>query len=124
MVGLVGVEVRVQVIARAGSERRSTSKVTSAAPEMFKRESHESQAPRVKPCSRESDLRPARCFSTVQLAPPHGWLVESDCPYGAEPRPCPGLLGWNFTFCDISPLLGKINFIDLYTCIIMQGIKI
>ncbi len=47
----------------------------------------------VTPCSRESDLRRARCFSTVRLAPPHGRLVESDCPYGAEPRPCPGLLG-------------------------------
>ncbi len=54
------------------------------------------QEPRVKPCSRESDLRLARCFSTVQLGPAHGRLVESDCPYGAEPRPCPGLLGWNF----------------------------
>ncbi len=83
---------------------RCRGKVTSAAPEMFKRESHESQAPRVKPssrerqesvtpCSRESDLQLARCFSTVQLAPPHGRPVESDCPYGAEPRPCPGLLG-------------------------------
>ncbi len=46
--------------------------------------------------SRESDLRLARCFSTVQLGPAPGRLVESDCPYGAEPRPCPGLLGWNF----------------------------
>ncbi len=27
-------------------------------------------------------------------------------------------------FWDISSLLGRINFIDLYTCIIMQGIKI
>ncbi len=36
-------------------------------------------------------------FSTVQLAPTHGRLVESDCPYGAEPRPCPGLLGWNLS---------------------------
>ncbi len=32
-------------------------------------------------------------FKTVQLGPPHGQLVESDRPYGAEPRPCPGLLG-------------------------------
>ncbi len=37
MVGLVGVEARVRVRARAGSERRSTSKVTSAVQEMFKR---------------------------------------------------------------------------------------
>ncbi len=27
-------------------------------------------------------------------------------------------------FCDVSSLLGRINFMDLYTCIIMQGIKI
>ncbi len=86
---------KVQVRARAGRE------VTSAAPAMFKRDVPESQEPRefksesksVTPCFRESDLQLARCFSTVQLAPPHGRLVESDRPYGAEPRPCPGLLG-------------------------------
>ncbi len=89
MVGLVGVEARVQVRARAGRERRSTSKVTSAVQEMFKR------AKRAK--SQERDLRLARCFSTVQLGPAHGRLVESDCPYGVEPRPCPGLLGWNLS---------------------------
>ncbi len=27
-------------------------------------------------------------------------------------------------FCDVSSLLGRINFMDLYTCIIMQGITI
>ncbi len=89
---------KVQVRARAGRE------VTSAAPAMFKeRCSREPRAERVQerhamfqrvtPCFRESDLQLARCFSTVQLAPPHGRLVESDRPYGAEPRPCPGLLG-------------------------------
>ncbi len=81
MVGLVGVEARVQVRARAGRER-----VKSEAPEklraLFKR------------CSRERFATGA-LFSTVQLGPAHGRLVESDCPYGAEPRPCPGLLGWN-----------------------------
>ncbi len=94
---------KVQVRARAGRE------VTSAAPAMLKRDVPESQEPRechamfqrasrhvsesVTPCFRESDLQLARCFSTVQLAPPHGRLVESDGSYGAEPRPCPGLLG-------------------------------
>ncbi len=78
---------------------------------------------RVTPCSRESDLQLARCFSTVQLAPPHGRLVESDCPYGAEPRPCPGLLG-DQKFCDISCTLKIDKLTDLYTCIIMQGAKI
>ncbi len=71
----------------------------------------------------ESDLRLARCFSTVRLAPPHGRLVESDCPYGAEPRPCPGLLGGP-KFCDISCTFGIDKLTDLYTCIIMQGAKI
>ncbi len=85
MVGLVGVEARVQVRARAGRE------VTSAIQEMLT--SQKMFMPRATPCSRESDLRLARCFSTVRLAPTHGRLVESDCPYGAEPRPCPGLLG-------------------------------
>ncbi len=81
MVGLVGVEARVQVRARAGRKRRSTRKVTSAVQEMFKRERFATGA----------------LFSTVQLGPAHGRLVESDCPYGAEPRPCPGLLGWNLS---------------------------
>ncbi len=71
----------------------------------------------------ESDFRLARCFSTVRLAPPHGRLVESDCPYGAEPRPCPGLLGGP-KFCDISCTFGIDKLTDLYTCIIMQGAKI
>ncbi len=27
----------------------------------------------------------------------HRWLVQSECRYGAEPRPRPGLLGWNLS---------------------------
>ncbi len=92
MVGLVGVEARVRVRARAGNERRSTSKVTSAVQEMFKR------ATRVKSQEEPRERFATRAlFSTVRLAPAHGRLVESDCPYGAEPRPCPGLLGWNLS---------------------------
>ncbi len=53
-------------------------------------ESHESQEPREL-------FATGALFSTVQLGPAHGRLVESDCPYGAEPRPCPGLLGWNLS---------------------------
>ncbi len=58
---------------------RSTRKVTSDVQEraMFKRERFATGA----------------LFSTVQLGPAHGRLVESDCPYGAESRPCPGFLG-------------------------------
>ncbi len=78
---------------RASQERRSTRKVTSAVQEMFKRERFATGA----------------LFSTVQLGPAHGRLVESDCPYGAEPRPCPGLLGWNLSSVISHSLLGKIN---------------
>ncbi len=53
-------------------------------------ESHEMFKPRERFATRA-------LFSTVRLAPAHGRLVESDCPYGAEPRPCPGLLGWNLS---------------------------
>ncbi len=86
MVGLVGVEAKL----RAQLQRCSRERATRVKPSS--RERQES----VTPCSRESresDLQLARCFSTVQLAPPHGQLVESDGSYGAEPRPCPGLLG-------------------------------
>ncbi len=36
-------------------------------------------------------------------------LVESDCPYGAELRPCPGLLGWTKSSVISHALLGSIN---------------
>ncbi len=84
MVGLVGVEARVQVKARAGRENGRYSRDVQEPRHVRER---------VQERVQESDLQLARCFSTVQLAPPHGRLVESDRPYGAEPRPCPGLLG-------------------------------
>ncbi len=83
MVGLVGVEARVQVRARAGRERRNTRKVTSAVQEMFKRA--------------KRAICDWRVVFNSPLGPAHGRLVESDCPYGVEPRPCPGLLGWNLS---------------------------
>ncbi len=63
-------------------------------------------------------------FFNSPICPAPGRLVESDRPYGAEPRPCPCLLGGDQKFCDVSLLLGRIHFIALYTCIITQGIKI
>ncbi len=91
----------------------------------YERYSRDVQEPRhVRERVQESDLQLARCFSTVQLAPPHGRLVESDCPYGAEPRPCPGLLGGDQKFCDLSCTFGIDKLTDNYTCIIMQGAKI
>ncbi len=77
MAGLVGVEARVRVRARAGSERRSTSKVTSAVQEMFKR------ATRVK--SQESDLRLARCFQQSSLPLPTGGLSNPIVRMGRSP---------------------------------------
>ncbi len=87
MVGLVGVEAKLRVQLQRCSRERDTR---------VKRQESSQVQESVTPCSRESrarDLQLARCFSTVQLAPPHGRLVESDGSYGAEPRPCPGLLG-------------------------------
>ncbi len=117
---------KVQVRARAGRE------VTSAAPAMLKRDVPESQEPRechamFQRASRHVSER-AICnwrvvFSTVQLAPPHGRLVESDGSYGRSPAHVQAC--WvDQQFCDVSSLLGRINFMDLYTCIIMQGITI
>ncbi len=34
----------------------------------------------------------ARCFKQSDLDTAHRRLVESECPYGAEPRPCPWFL--------------------------------
>ncbi len=105
MVGLVGVEVRVRVIARAGSERRSTSKVTSSAHEMFKRCS--SQEPR------ESRAKRAICDSHVvfqqsDLPLPTGGLSNPIVRMGRSPahvQACwAGILG-----DVISSLLGRIN---------------
>ncbi len=78
---------------RGQSSGKSASRQRS-----YERYSRDVQEPRhvrerVQERVQERDLQLARCFSTVQLAPPHGRLVESDRPYGAEPRPCPGLLG-------------------------------
>ncbi len=90
MVGLVGVEAKLRAQLQRCSRERATRvkrQESSQVQESVKR------ASRHVPESRERDFQLARCFSTVQLAPPHGRLVESDGSYGAEPRPCPGLLG-------------------------------
>ncbi len=106
---------------KSASRQRSYERSSSDVKERCSREHASSE--RVTPCFRESDLQLARCFSTVQLAPPHGRLVESDGSYGAEPRPCPGLLGGpTVLWCLIT--FGKDKLMDLYTCIIMQGINL
>ncbi len=77
-------------------------------------ESHESQEPidvhaKSHAMFERESFATGALFKTVQLAPAHGRLVESDCPYGAEPRPCPGLLGWTKSSVISHALLGSIN---------------
>ncbi len=124
---------KVQVRARAGRE------VTSAAPAMLKRdvpervtpcfrESHAmfqraERAESVTPCFRESDLQLARCFQQSNLLLPTGGLSNPMVRMGRSPAHVQAC--WvDQQFCDVSSLLGRINFMALYTCIIMQGITI
>ncbi len=113
---------------------RCRGKVTRAAPEMFKRESHESQAPRVKPSSRERQKSVTPCsresregeicnwrvvFQQSNLLLPTGGLSNPMVRMGRSPAHVQAC--WvDQQFCDVSSLLGRINFIDLYTCIIMH----
>ncbi len=119
MVGLVGVEARVQVKARAGRE------VTSAIQEMLT--SHATFEREFKSQSRHVQER-AICnwrvvFQQSNLLLPTGGLSNPIVRMGRSPAHVQAC--WvDQQFCDISSLLGRINFIDLYTCIIMQGIKI
>ncbi len=71
------------------ADRRALEGAVAKAGSVASRSSRESRDSRA---SRERFATGA-LFSTVQLGPAHGRLVESDCPYGAEPRPCPGFLG-------------------------------
>ncbi len=118
MVGLVGVEARVQVRARAGRE------VTSSIQEMFKS---------VKPCSR--DVQESHAMFEREFC---NWRVVLNsstwpCPqaacrirlsvWGGAP-PMSRLAGVDQKFCDISCTFGIDKLTDLYTCIIMQGAQI
>ncbi len=119
---------KVQVRARAGRE------VTSAAPAMFKeRCSREPRAERVQ--ERVQEPRASRhvseraicnwrvVFQQSNLLLPTGGLSNPMVRMGRSPAHVQAC--WvDQQFCDVSSLLGRINFMDLYTCIIMQGIKI
>ncbi len=111
---------KVQVRARAGRE------VTSAAPAMLKRDVPESQEPREFRASRHVSER-AICnwrvvFQQSNLLLPTGGLSNPMVRMGRSPAHVQAC--WvDQQFCDVSSLLGRINFMDLYTCIIMQGIK-
>ncbi len=73
MVGLVGVEARVQVRARAGRERVKSEEAPEKLRALFKR------------CSRERDLRLARCFQQSNLALPTGGLSNPIVRMGRSP---------------------------------------
>ncbi len=115
MVGLVGVETKYE---------RSSRDV--------QRESHERQAKSqaiqesVKRASRHVSER-AICnwrvvFQQSNLLLPTGGLSNPMVRMGRSPAHVQAC--WvDQQFCDVSSLLGRINFMDLYTCIIMQGIK-
>ncbi len=123
---------KVQVRARAGRE------VTSAAPAMLKRDVPESRESRerhamfqrVTPCFRESRHVSERAicnwrvvFQQSNLLLPTGGLSNPMVRMGRSPAHVQAC--WvDQQFCDVSSLLGRINFMDLYTCIIMQGITI
>ncbi len=111
MVGLVGVEARVRVRARAGSERRSTSKVTSAVQEMFKRATRVKSQEMFKP--RDVQAKRAICDSRIVFNSPTCPCPRAACRirlsvWGGAP-PMSRLAGLEFKFCDISSLLGRIN---------------
>ncbi len=117
---------KVQVRARAGRE------VTSAAPAMLKRDVPESQEPRessrASPRASRHVSERAICnwrvvFQQSNLLLPTGGLSNPMVRMGRSPAHVQAC--WvDQQFCDVSSLLGRINFMDLYTCIIMQGIKI
>ncbi len=123
---------KVQVRARAGRE------VTSAAPAMLKRDVPESQESRASHHVSESHAmfqRESRhvseraicnwrvVFQQSNLLLPTGGLSNPMVRMGRSPAHVQAC--WvDQQFCDVSSLLGRINFMDLYTCIIMQGITI
>ncbi len=124
---------KVQVRARAGRE------VTSAAPAMLKRDVPERVTPcfresrhvseshamfqRVTPCFRETICNWRVVFQQSNLLLPTGGLSNPMVRMGRSPAHVQAC--WvDQQFCDVSSLLGRINFMDLYTCIIMQGITI
>ncbi len=118
MVGLVGVEARVQVRARAGRERVQSEEAPEKLRALFKR------------CSREPShvLEREFCDWRVVLNSPTWPCPRATCRirlsvWGGAP-PMPRLAGVEFKFCDISSTFEIDKLTDLYTCIIMQGAQI
>ncbi len=121
MVGLVGVEAKLRAQLQRCSRERATRvkrQESSQVQESVKR------ASRHVPESRESEICNWRVvFQQSNLLLPTGGLSNPMVRMGRSPAHVQAC--WvDQQFCDVSSLLGRINFIDLYTCIIMQGIKI
>ncbi len=92
---------------------------------MFQRaKSRESQEPRASRHVSERAICNWRVvFQQSNLLLPTGGLSNPMVRMGRSPAHVQAC--WvDQQFCDVSSLLGRINFMDLYTCIIMQGIKI
>ncbi len=115
MVGLVGVEAKLRAQLQRCSRERATR---------VKRQERVKRASRHVPESRESEICNWRVvFQQSNLLLPTGGLSNPMVRMGRSPAHVQAC--WvDQQLCDVSSLLGRINFMDLYTCIIMQGIKI
>ncbi len=143
---------KVQVRARAGREVTSAAPAMLKRDVPESQEPREPRAESVTPCFRESrhvflSVTPCfrECHAMFQRVSRHvseraicNWRVvfqQSNLllPTGGLSNPMVRMgrspahvqACWvDQQFCDVSSLLGRINFMDLYTCIIMQGITI
>ncbi len=103
MVGLVGVEAKLR------AQLQRCSRVKRASHHVPERVESENCNWRV-------------VFQQSNLLLPTGGLSNPMVRMGRSPAHVQAC--WvDQQFCDVSSLLGRINSIDLYTCIIMQGIK-
>ncbi len=120
---------------KSASRQRSYERSSSDVKERCSREPREPRASRhvlesVTPCFRESRHVSERAicnwrvvFQQSNLLLPTGGLSNPMVRMGRSPAHVQAC--WvDQQFCDVSSLLGRINFMDLYTCIIMQGITI
>ncbi len=101
---------------RSKSKRARTGREFSGVQESFKR------------CSREVHERESACWRVVlkqsDLDTAHRWLVESECRYGAESRPCPGFLELMSKWSNISLIPWKIQTYRFYICLVTHDAKV
>ncbi len=122
---------------KSASRQRSYERSSSDVKERCSRESHamfqrvsRHVSESVTPCFRECHAMFQRVicnwrvvFQQSNLLLPTGGLSNPMVRMGRSPAHVQAC--WvDQQFCDVSSLLGRINFMALYTCIIMQGITI